>query len=40
MIDESPLNDWTAVRFWNDEAVAFGRIYPAYGFVYRHSHAI
>jgi len=34
-VDDSPLNDWTAVRFWNAKAGAFGRIYPAYGFVYR-----
>ena len=35
VVDESPLNDWTAVRFWNAKAGAFGRVYPAYGFVYR-----
>ena len=40
VIDESPLNDWTAVRFWNDKARAFGGIYPAYGFVYRHPGAV
>ena len=34
-VDESPLNDWTAVRFWNAKATAFGRAYPAYGFIYR-----
>jgi hypothetical protein len=39
VIDESPLNDWTAVRFYNAKAKAFGRIYPAYGFVYRQSTA-
>jgi CHAP domain-containing protein len=37
--DESPLNDWTAVRFWNAKAAAFGHIYPAYGFIYPHAGA-
>jgi len=23
------------VRFWNAKAGSFGRVYPAYGFVYR-----
>ena len=40
VVDESPLNDWTAVRFWNAKASAFGRIYPAYGFVYRSAGAV
>ena len=35
VVDESPLNDWTAVRFWNGKAGSFGRVYQAYGFVYR-----
>jgi hypothetical protein len=39
VVDVSPLNDWTAVRFWNERAAAFGRIYPAYGFVYSHGGA-
>jgi hypothetical protein len=39
VVDESPLNDWSAVRFWNGKAAAFGRIYPAYGFVYPHAGA-
>jgi hypothetical protein len=39
VVDESPLNDWTAVRFWNAKAAAFGHIYPAYGFIYPHAGA-
>ena len=34
VIDESPLNDWTAVRVWHPASKAFGRIYATYGFVY------
>ena len=33
------VNDWTAVRFWNAKAAAFGHIYPAYGFIYPHAGA-
>jgi hypothetical protein len=33
--DISPGNDWTLVRFWNEAAGAWGRPYPAYGFIYR-----
>jgi surface antigen len=33
--DISPSNDWTLVRFWNEAAGAWGRPYPAYGFIYR-----
>lgn len=32
--DMSPNNDWTQVRFWNDEVGKFGFAYPAYGFIY------
>jgi CHAP domain-containing protein len=39
VVDVSPLNDWTAVRFWNAKASAFGRVYTAYGFVYRQAAA-
>ena len=31
--------DWSAVRFWNAKASAFGRVYTAYGFVYRQAAA-
>jgi hypothetical protein len=37
VIDVSSDNSWRAVRFWNDESGAFGRVYPAYGFIYRDS---
>jgi surface antigen len=33
--DVSPANDWTSVRFWNDEAGVFGFPYPAMGFIYK-----
>lgn len=33
--DVSPRNDWTSVRFWNDELDVFGFPYAARGFVYR-----
>lgn len=35
VIDVSPDNSWQAVRFWNAEDGVFGRVYPAYGFIYR-----
>lgn len=34
VIDVSPGNDWSQVRFWNEETGAFGKVYPAYGFIY------
>jgi hypothetical protein len=34
VIDVSPNNDWTQVRFWNDEANTPGSVYGAYGFIY------
>lgn len=34
VIDVSPHNDWTEVRFWNDEANIPGSVYGAYGFIY------
>jgi hypothetical protein len=35
VIDESPGNDWTEVKVWNEETSKYGRSYPAYGFIYR-----
>jgi hypothetical protein len=35
VIDVSEKNDWSQVRFWNPSTGAYGRIYEAYGFVYR-----
>ena len=32
--DVSPTNNWTQVRFWNDEKNVFGFPYEAYGFIY------
>ena len=34
VMDVSPANDWTQLRFWNQEARAWGAIYPAEGFIY------
>jgi surface antigen len=34
VIDVSPKNDWTQLRFWNKDARMWGSIYPAAGFVY------
>jgi surface antigen len=34
VMDVSPKNDWTQLRFWNKEARMWGRIYPAAGFIY------
>ena len=34
VVDVSPGNDWSELRFWNVQARAFGKIYPAYGFIY------
>jgi hypothetical protein len=31
VIDVSPKNDWTAVKFWNGGG--YGKVYPAHGFV-------
>ena len=36
VIDVSPNNDWSAVRFMNTQG-SFGAIYPAYGFIYSES---
>ena len=33
--DLSVANDWTKVRFWNDEDKVFGFPYAAHGFVYK-----
>jgi hypothetical protein len=35
VIDVSEKNDWSQVRFWNPQTNEFGRVYDAYGFVYR-----
>jgi hypothetical protein len=40
VIDASPDNRWTAVRFWNFDLDAFGAAYPARGFIYRRAPAI
>lgn len=32
VIDVSPNNDWSEVRVWNGGS--YGRVYPAYGFIY------
>jgi len=32
--DVSQTNDWSSVRFWNNEVEKFGFPYPAYGFIY------
>ena len=34
VMDVSPANDWTQLRFWNKDARKWGAIYPASGFVY------
>ncbi len=34
VVDVSPGNDWTELRFWNAPAHAFGKVYAAYGFIY------
>jgi hypothetical protein len=34
VIDVSPANDWTQLRFWNKDARVWGAIYPAVGFIY------
>ena len=34
VIDVSPANDWSQLRFWNKEARMWGRVYPAAGFIY------
>ena len=32
--DVSTTNDWSKVRFWNNELNVFGFPYEAYGFIY------
>lgn len=34
VVDVSAANDWTEVRFWNDEAGQWGNVYVAKGFIY------
>ena len=34
VVDVSPQNDWTQLRFFNAPAHAFGKVYAAYGFIY------
>lgn len=36
VVDVSPKNDWSQLRFWNAPAHAFGKVYAAYGFIYPH----
>ncbi len=37
VVDVSPNNDWSELRFWNAPSHAFGKVYAAYGFIYPHS---
>ncbi len=37
VIDVSADNSWRAVRFLHEPSDTFGRVYPAYGFIYRDS---
>jgi surface antigen len=34
VIDVSPGNDWSELRFWYQPAGTFGAVYPAAGFIY------
>jgi surface antigen len=34
VLDVSPGNDWSQLRFWNKDARVWGGIYPASGFIY------
>jgi hypothetical protein len=34
VMDVSPKNDWSQLRFWNKDARMWGRVYPAAGFIY------
>jgi hypothetical protein len=34
VVDVSPGNDWSQLRFWNAPSHAFGKVYAAYGFIY------
>lgn len=34
VIDVSPANDWTQLRFWNKDTRKWGAVYPASGFIY------
>ena len=36
VIDVSPGNDWSETRFYNYDTGAYGRVYPAHGFIYAH----
>jgi surface antigen len=36
VVDVSPANDWSELRFFNAPAHAFGKVYAAYGFIYPH----
>jgi hypothetical protein len=38
VIDVSPRNDWTALRFWN--GAGYGKIYAAYGFIHNQNVAV
>lgn len=40
VVDESPNNDWSAVRVWYAPTDDFGvKVYPTYGFVYPNGYA-
>jgi surface antigen len=39
VVDVSPDNDWTQLRFWNAPSRTFGAIYPASGFIYAENSA-
>jgi hypothetical protein len=34
VMDVSPANDWSQLRFWNKDTRKWGAVYPASGFVY------
>lgn len=34
VMDVSPDNDWSALRFWNEHTGAFGQVYPSHGFIF------
>ena len=34
VVDVSPANDWSETRFYNYDSGAYGRVYPAHGFIY------
>jgi surface antigen len=38
VIDVSPRNDWTSLRFWN--GAGYGKVYAAHGFIHNRSMAV